>query len=102
MPLPNGDAFDVDCEKLFPNTVAAVVEVCAKPPPPPPPPKADDPKIVPAVDCCGEPKLVDPPKSEPPDVGLAAALPPNIEPPLDCTVLFANGIFYVILAPQFD
>lgn len=62
MALPNGDAFDADCEKLFPNTDAAVVAVCAKPPPP----KADDPKTEPAADCCGEPKLVDPPNSEPP------------------------------------
>lgn len=85
-PPPNDDTFDV--EKLFPNTDAEVVAVCAKPPPPPP--KADDPKTEPAVDC-GEPKLVVPPNNEPPDcVGLAAALPPNIV--LVCAALFANRI----------
>lgn len=67
-----------------------MVAVWAKPPPPLPPPKAEDPKTEPVVDCCGEPKLAVPPNNEPPDVGLAAALPPNIE--LACTVLLANRI----------
>lgn len=84
---PNGDAFDV--AKLFPNTDAEVVAVCANPPPPPPP-KADDPKTEPAADCCGEPKLVVPPNSDPLDVGLAAALLPNTE--VACTALFAREI----------
>lgn len=83
----------MDCEKLLPNTDADVVAVCAKLPPPPP--KADDPKTEPvAVDCCGVPKLVELPNSEPPDVGLVAAPPPNIEAPLGCVALFANGIAY--------
>lgn len=83
-PPPNGDAVDV--EKLLPNTDAEVVGVCAKPPPP----NADEPKTEPAVDGCGEPKLAVPPNSEPPDVGLTAALPPNIE--VACAALFASKI----------
>lgn len=68
---PNAGALDVACEKLPPNAETAVVAF------PKPPPNVDDPNPVDV--CCGELKLAEPPKIEPPEDGFGVA-PPNIVP----------------------
>lgn len=78
--MPNAGVFDAACEKLPPPNAAgdvAALDVCApKAPPLLPPPNEDAPNV---DVCCGELKLAEPPKMEPPEDGFVEA-PPKIEP----------------------
>lgn len=78
---PKAGAFEVTCEKLLPKTDAEVVAFdVGAPNVAAPTPKLLEPNIEPVVCCCGELKLVEPPKIDPPEAGVDGAAPPKIEP----------------------